>query len=170
MLVSVRDLNVSFRLGKHKVAEAVRGVSFDVPQNRSVALVGESGSGKSVSALSIVRLLPENAIVGPQGAVEYQGRNLLREHPAHLRALRGRDFSMVFQEPMSSLNPVFTVGDQIAEVLRQHDELSRKQALSGAVDMLRLVNIPNPQKRVHDYPHQFSGGMRQRVMIAMALS
>jgi peptide/nickel transport system ATP-binding protein len=105
MLVSVRDLHVSFRLGRHKVAEAVRGVSFDVPENRAVALVGESGSGKSVSALSIVRLLPENAIVGPRSAVEYQGRNLLREHPAHLRALRGRDFSMVFQEPMSSLNP-----------------------------------------------------------------
>src|SRR6188474_2897008 len=102
MLVRVRDLQVSFRLGKHKVAEAVRGVSFDVPQNRSVALVGESGSGKSVSALSIVRLLPENAIVGQKSVVEYQGRNLLREPPTHLRTLRGRDFSMVFQEPMSS--------------------------------------------------------------------
>ncbi|HZL92127.1 MAG TPA: ATP-binding cassette domain-containing protein, partial [Vicinamibacterales bacterium] len=127
MLVSVRDLVVSFRLGKHEVAQAVRGVSFDVPENRAVALVGESGSGKSVSALSIVRLLPENAIVGEQGVIEYDGRNLLREPLAHLRAIRGRDFSMVFQEPMSSLNPVFTVGDQIAEVLRRHLRMSRSQ-------------------------------------------
>jgi peptide/nickel transport system ATP-binding protein len=170
MLVSVRDLNVSFRLGKHKVAEAVRGVSFDVPQNRSVALVGESGSGKSVSALSIVRLLPENAIVGPQGAVEYQGRNLLREHPAHLRALRGRDFSMVFQEPMSSLNPVFTVGDQIAEVLRRHLGMTRRQAIARAVELLDEVGIPEPRARIGAYPHELSGGQQQRVMIAMAIA
>ena len=170
MLVSVRDLHVSFRLGKHKVAEAVRGVSFDVPENRAVALVGESGSGKSVSALSIVRLLPENAIVGAQSAVEYQGRNLLREPGAHLRGLRGRDFSMVFQEPMSSLNPVFTVGDQIAEVLRRHLGMTRRQAIARAVELLDEVGIPEPRARIGAYPHELSGGQQQRVMIAMAIA
>ena len=109
-LVSVRDLRVSFRLGKHRVAEAVRGVSFDLPENSTVALVGESGSGKSVSAMSIVRLLPENAIVGPESRVEFGGRNLLAEPIEALRSIRGKDISVVFQEPMSSLNPVFTVG------------------------------------------------------------
>jgi ABC-type glutathione transport system ATPase component len=170
MLVRVRDLHVSFRLGKHKVAEAVRGVSFDVPENRSVALVGESGSGKSVSALSIVRLLPENAILGAQSGVEYEGRNLLREHPAHLRALRGRDFSMVFQEPMSSLNPVFSVGDQIAEVMRRHLGMTRRQALARAVELLDEVGIPEPRARLGAYPHELSGGQQQRVMIAMAIA
>jgi len=170
MLVRVRDLHVSFRLGKHKVAEAVRGVSFDVPENRSVALVGESGSGKSVSALSIVRLLPENAIVGPQSAIEYDGRNLLREPDAHLRAIRGRDFSMVFQEPMSSLNPVFTVGDQIAEVMRRHLGLTRRQALTRAIELLDEVGIPEPRARLGAYPHELSGGQQQRVMIAMAIA
>ena len=170
MLVRVRDLHVSFRLGKHKVAEAVRGVSFDVPENRSVALVGESGSGKSVSALSIVRLLAENAIIGPQSSVEYQGRNLLHEAPAHLRTLRGRDFSMVFQEPMSSLNPVFTVGDQIAEVMQRHLGMTRRQALSRAVELLDEVGIPEPRARLGAYPHELSGGQQQRVMIATAIA
>ena len=128
MLLRVRDLIVSFRLGKAHTVEAVRGVSFDVPPNRAVALVGESGSGKSVTALSIVRLLPENAIVARSSSIEYQGRNLLSEPVKRLRARRGRDFSMVFQEPMSSLNPVFTVGDQVAEVLRRHLKLTRRQA------------------------------------------
>jgi ABC-type glutathione transport system ATPase component len=170
MLVRVHDLRVSFRLGKHNVAEAVRGVSFDVPENRSVALVGESGSGKSVSALSIVRLLPENAILGPQSGVEYQGRNLLHQPPAHLRTLRGRDFSMVFQEPMSSLNPVFTVGDQIAEVMRRHLGMTRRQALTRAIELLDEVGIPEPRARLGAYPHELSGGQQQRVMIAMAIA
>ena len=170
MLVRVRDLHVSFRLGKHKVAEAVRGVSFDVPENRSVALVGESGSGKSVSALSIVRLLPDNAILGGQSVIEYGGRNLLREPPDRMRALRGRDFSMVFQEPMSSLNPVFTVGDQIAEVLRRHMRMSRRQALTRTIELLDEVGIPEPKARLGAYPHELSGGQQQRVMIAMAIA
>ena len=170
MLLSVRDLVVSFRLGKHEVAPAVRGVSFDVPENRAVALVGESGSGKSVSALSIVRLLPENAIVGVQSVVEYGGRNLLRDPADRMRALRGRDFSMVFQEPMSSLNPVFTVGDQIAEVLRRHLRLSRRQALARAIELLDEVGIPEPKARLGAYPHELSGGQQQRVMIAMAIA
>ncbi len=170
MLVRVRDLTVSFRLGKGRSADAVRGVSFDVPPNRAVALVGESGSGKSVCALSIVRLLPENAIVAPQGSIEYQGRNLLREPVEHLRALRGRDFSMVFQEPMSSLNPVFTVGEQIAEVLRRHLALSRRQAFARTAELLDEVGIPQPTARLGAYPHELSGGQQQRVMIAMAIA
>ena len=170
MLVSVRDLSISFRLGKQQVAPAVRGVSFDVPQNRAVALVGESGSGKSVSALSIMRLLPDNAIVGEKSVVEYEGRNLLREPVEHIRELRGRDFSMVFQEPMSSLNPVFTVGDQIAEVMRRHLRMSRRQALTRAVELLDEVGIPEPRARLDAYPHELSGGQQQRVMIAMAIA
>jgi peptide/nickel transport system ATP-binding protein len=170
MLVRVRDLAVSFRLGKTRTVEAVRGVSFDVPQNRSVALVGESGSGKSVSALSIVRLLPENAIVAAASSIEYQGRNLLHEPLERLRALRGRDFSMVFQEPMSSLNPVFTVGDQIAEVLRRHLKLTRRQARARAAELLGEVGIPEPAARMGAYPHELSGGQQQRVMIAMAIA
>ena len=170
MLVSVRHLVVSFRLGRHEVAPAVRGVSFDVPENRAVALVGESGSGKSVSALSIVRLLPENAIVGEQGVIEYGGRNLLQEPADRMRALRGRDFSMVFQEPMSSLNPVFPVGEQIAEVLRRHLRMSRRQALARAIELLDEVGIPEPTARLGAYPHELSGGQQQRVMIAMAIA
>jgi len=170
MLVRVRDLAVSFRLGKAHTVEAVRGVSFDVPPNRAVALVGESGSGKSVSALSIVRLLPENAIVAASSSIEYQGRNLLSEPVERLRALRDRDFSMVFQEPMSSLNPVFTVGDQVAEVLRRHLKLTRRQALARAAELLDEVGIPEPAARLGAYPHELSGGQQQRVMIAMAIA
>jgi len=170
MLLSVRDLAVSFRLGKGRTAVAVRGVSFEVPPNGVVALVGESGSGKSVSALSILRLLPENAIVAPSSTVEYEGRNLLNEPVQRLRALRGRDFSMVFQEPMSSLNPVFTVGEQIAEVLRCHLKLAPRQALARAVELLDEVGIPEPAARLGAYPHELSGGQQQRVMIAMAIA
>jgi len=170
LLVRVRDLTVSFRLGKGRSADAVRGVSFDVAPNRAVALVGESGSGKSVCALSIVRLLPENAIVAPQSSIEYQGRNLLREPVEHLRALRGREFSMVFQEPMSSLNPVFTVGEQIAEVLRRHLALSRRHAFARTAELLDEVGIPQPAARRGAYPHELSGGQQQRVMIAMAIA
>ncbi|MBI2752786.1 MAG: ABC transporter ATP-binding protein [Betaproteobacteria bacterium] len=170
MLVRVRDLTVSFRLGRERTAAAVRGVSFDIPADRAVALVGESGSGKSVSALSIVRLLPENAIVAPQSRIEYRGRNLLREPAARLRALRGRDFSIVFQEPMSSLNPVFTIGDQIAEVLQRHLRLARRQAVARTAELLEEVGIPEPRARLGAYPHELSGGQQQRVMIAMAIA
>src|SRR5258706_12537750 len=170
MLLQVRDLAVSFRLGKGRLAEGVRGVSVDVPANCAVALVGESGSGKSVSALSIVRLLPENAIVGAQGSIEYDGRNLLREPVERMRALRGRDFSMVFQEPMSSLNPVFTVGDQIAEVLRRHLKMTRRQAVARATELLDEAGLPEPAGRLGAYPNELSGGQQQRVMIAMAIA
>jgi peptide/nickel transport system ATP-binding protein len=169
-LISVRDLRVSFRLGKTKVVEAVKGVSFDVPENSTVALVGESGSGKSVSAMSIVRLLPENAIVGPQGRVEFGGKNLLTEPVEALRQIRGKDISVVFQEPMTSLNPVFTVGDQIAEVLQLHLGLSRKQTADRVLELMTEVGIPEPKARIDAYPHELSGGQQQRVMIAMAIA
>jgi len=169
-LVSVRDLKVSFRLGRHRIAEAVRGVSFDVPENATVALVGESGSGKTVSAMSIVRLLPENAIVGPESRVEFGGRNLLTEPIEALRAIRGREISVVFQEPMSSLNPVFPVGWQIAEVLELHMGLSRRQVGDRVIELLTEVGIPEPKSRVDAYPHELSGGQQQRAAIARALA
>jgi peptide/nickel transport system ATP-binding protein len=169
-LIEVRDLRVSFRVGKDDIQEAVRGVSFDVPENTTVALVGESGSGKSVSAMSIVRLLPENAITGADSRILYQGRDLLKAPIEELRALRGKDISVVFQEPMSSLNPVFTVGEQIAEVLRIHMGLSAKQARERAMELLAEVGIPEPRARLDAYPHELSGGQQQRVMIAMAIA
>jgi peptide/nickel transport system ATP-binding protein len=169
-LVSVQDLRVSFRLGRHRIAEAVRGVSFDIPENATVALVGESGSGKSVSAMSIVRLLPENAIVAPESRVEFAGRNLLADPIESLRAIRGKDISVVFQEPMSSLNPVFPVGWQIAEVLQLHMGLSRRQVGDRVLELMTEVGIPEPKSRIDSYPHELSGGQQQRVMIAMAIA
>jgi len=169
-LVSVRDLRVSFRLGKTRVVEAVRGVSFEVPENATVALVGESGSGKSVSAMSIVRLLPDNAIVDPASRVDFGGTNLLTAPIEQLRRIRGKDITVVFQEPMSSLNPVFTVGMQISEVLRLHLGLSAKQATERVIELLSEVGIPEPKARVDAYPHELSGGEQQRVMIAMAIA
>ena len=169
-MISVQDLKVSFRLSKTAVGQAVNGVSFDIPVNSTVALVGESGSGKSVSAMSIVRLLPENAIVDPNSKILYNGRDLLQAPIEDLRKLRGKDISVVFQEPMSSLNPVFTVGDQIAEVLRIHLKLNRKQSLDRALELMIEVGIPNPKERLHAYPHQLSGGQQQRVMIAIAIA
>jgi peptide/nickel transport system ATP-binding protein len=169
-LIEVRDLRVSFRLGKDDIQEAVRGVSFDVPNETTVALVGESGSGKSVSAMSIVRLLPENAIVSPQSRILFQGRDLLQLPMDEMRTLRGKAISVVFQEPMSSLNPVFTVGEQIAEVLRIHMNLSASQAKARAMDLLGEVGIPEPRARLNAYPHELSGGQQQRVMIAMAIA
>jgi peptide/nickel transport system ATP-binding protein len=169
-LISVQDLRVSFRLTKTQTADAVKGVSFDIPANSTVALVGESGSGKSVSAMSIVRLLPENAIVAPSSKIIYKEQDLLKAPIEALRALRGKDISVVFQEPMSSLNPVFTVGDQIAEVLRIHLKLSNKQAMDRTLDLMTEVGIPNPKERLNAYPHQLSGGQQQRVMIAIAIA
>ena len=169
-LISVQDLRVAFRMGKSHTVEAVKGVSFDIPVNSTVALVGESGSGKSVSAMSIVRLLPDNAIVDANSKILYNGKDLLRGPIEDLRALRGKDISVVFQEPMSSLNPVFTVGDQIAEVLRIHLQLNRKQSLDRALELMTEVGIPNPKERLKAYPHQLSGGQQQRVMIAIAIA
>ncbi len=173
-LISVQHLRVSFRVGKTVTTEAVKGVSFNVPANSTVALVGESGSGKSVTAMSIVRLLPENAIVSPQSKVLYtgldRGLDLLRAPIEALRQMRGKDISVVFQEPMSSLNPVFTVGDQIAEVLRIHMSLSARQAMDRTLALMTEVGIPNPKERLKSYPHELSGGQQQRVMIAMAIA
>ena len=169
-LISVQNLSASFQLGKSHVVHAVRDVSFDVPANSTVALVGESGSGKSVSAMSIVRLLPENAFHSPQSKIIYGGRDLLQLPMADMRALRGKDISVVFQEPMSSLNPVFTVGEQIAEVLRIHLKLSPKQALDRALELMTEVGIPQARSRLNAYPHELSGGQQQRVMIAIAIA
>jgi peptide/nickel transport system ATP-binding protein len=169
-LISVQDLRVSFRMSKTHTAEAVKGVSFDIPANSTVALVGESGSGKSVTAMSIVRLLPDNALVDASSKILYNGRDLLSAPLESMRALRGKDISVVFQEPMSSLNPVFTVGEQIAEVLRIHLKLNARQALDRALDLMTEVGIPNPKERLKSYPHELSGGQQQRVMIAMAIA
>ena len=173
-LLSVRDLRVSFRLDKHSKQpgfEAVKGISFDIPENATVALVGESGSGKSVTALSILGLLPpENSSVLPGSQIIYGGRNLLELDRTQLRDLRGKDISMIFQEPMSSLNPVFTVGYQIAEVLRLHMDLSPRQAQARVLELLNEVGIPDPAAKSVAYPFQLSGGQQQRVMIAMAIA
>jgi peptide/nickel transport system ATP-binding protein len=168
-LVAVRNLRVSFVTSKSSV-EAVRGVSFDIGEDATLALVGESGSGKTVSAMSILRLLPENAILDPASRVEYGGENLLAAPPERLRALRGREVSAVFQEPMSSLNPVLTVGEQVAEVLRLHRRMGARQALERAAELLAEVGIPEPRARLRAYPHELSGGQQQRVMIAIAIA
>src|SRR5438876_5138934 len=169
VLVRVANLRVSFVTRQTRV-EAVRGVSFDVRHDATLALVGESGSGKTVSAMSILRLLPENAIVDAASRVDYGGENLLAAPGARLRALRGRDISAVFQEPMSSLNPVLTVGEQVAEVLRLHRSMAPRQALERTAELLAEVGIPESRARLRAYPHELSGGQQQRVMIAMAIA
>jgi peptide/nickel transport system ATP-binding protein len=173
-LLSVRDLAVDFRLDRHDAGTgavaAVKGISFDIPWNGTVALVGESGSGKSVTALAILGLLPPNAAVRPGASIVWQGRDLLSMQKRELRALRGRGISMVFQEPMSSLNPVFTVGFQLGEVLVAHLGLSRSAARARSIELLGEVGIPEPETRVDAYPFQLSGGQQQRVMIAMAIA
>jgi peptide/nickel transport system ATP-binding protein len=168
-LIEVRDLRVAFHMGAERF-EAVRGISFDIPANTTVALVGESGSGKSVSAMSIVRLLPENAEVDAASRVLYNGTDLLKLPQEAMRRLRGKDISVVFQEPMSSLNPVFTVGGQIAEVLRIHAAMSPRQARQRALELMEEVGIPEPRARLDAYPHELSGGQQQRVMIAIAIA
>src|SRR6185437_3757053 len=162
-LLAVRDLSTWFQTGAHIVARAVDGVSFDVMPHETVGLVGESGCGKSVTSLSILRLIER------PGRIEFEGRDLLSLDDRAIRAIRGNRISMIFQEPMTSLNPVFTVGDQIAEVARVHSSASRHEAWDRAVDMLQQVGVPAPAERAREYPHQLSGGLRQRAMIAMAL-
>jgi peptide/nickel transport system ATP-binding protein len=170
-LLSVRNLRVNFRLDKHTTFEAVKGISFDIPANATVALVGESGSGKSVTSLSILGLLPkENASVLPGSEIVYGGRNLVGLDQTELRRLRGADISMIFQEPMTSLNPVFTVGFQLTEVLRLHLGLSPSDAKKRALALLAEVGIPDPEFKINAYPSQMSGGQQQRVMIAMAIA
>ncbi len=170
-ILEVQNLGVKFRLDGGSIFEAVKGVSFDIPRNSTVALVGESGSGKSVSAMSIVRLLPrEQAIVSPDSKVLFNGTNLLLEPESRMRAIRGKEISVIFQEPMTSLNPVFTCGEQIAEVLRLHTGMSNGQAWKRAEELMNEVGIPNPHLRMKSYPHEMSGGQQQRVMIAMAIA
>ena len=171
MLLSIQDLQVAFRLGERgakTVVNAVQGVSFDIPENSTLALVGESGSGKSVTAMSILNLLPENA--QRSGTIRFQGRDLLGASLAELQALRGKEIACVFQDPMTSLNPVFSIGDQLCEPLVRHLGMSGRQALEKAQALLVEVGLPDPTRRLKAYPHELSGGQQQRVMIAMALA
>ncbi len=168
-LLEIRDLVTEFRT-EHGVIRAVDKVSFEIPTGKTLGVVGESGCGKSVTALSVMRLIPNppGRIAG--GTIHYNGKDLLTLSEPKMRSIRGNEISMIFQEPMTSLNPVFTVGDQVAEAVRLHQGKSRKEARQVAVDMFKLVGIPSPADRCSNYPHQMSGGMRQRVMIAMALA
>ena len=167
-LLEVEDLRVHFRT-PDGVNRAVDGVSFHVNEGETLAIVGESGCGKSVTSMSLLRLLPEPP-AKVAGRIRFMNRDLLALNDAELRAVRGNEISMIFQEPMTSLNPVLTVGFQIAETLRLHQKLDQRAAAKRATEMLQLVGIPAPERRLHEYPHQLSGGMRQRVMIAMALA
>ena len=170
-LLQVRDLRIAFRTDKRQTFEALKGISFDVPDNSTVALVGESGSGKSVSSLAVMGLLPpETTIIDPGSRARFDGRELLALPPAKRREICGKDIAMIFQEPMSSLNPVFTVGYQIGEVLRLHLGMSRRAARARALALLHEVGIPEPGRKIDAYPSQMSGGQQQRVMIAMAIA
>jgi peptide/nickel transport system ATP-binding protein len=170
-LLQVRDLRVSFKTDKKHYVEAVKGVSFDVPRNSTVALVGESGSGKSVSSLATMGLLPsETSLVDANSRIEFEGRNLLDLTPDQRRDLCGKEISMIFQEPMTSLNPVFTVGYQLSEVLMLHMGMGKKQARARSIELLKEVGIPDPERKIDAYPSQMSGGQQQRVMIAMAIA
>jgi len=168
-LLEVSGLRVGFKTGDGFVS-AVNGLSYEVESGSTLGIVGESGSGKSVNALSIMGLIPRPPGRIESGTIKLRGEDLLTKSEAEMRKIRGKDVAMIFQDPMTSLNPVLTVGDQISEAVRLHLKLGRKDALAKTIDMLRLVHIPLPEKRVREYPHQLSGGMRQRVMIAMALS
>ena len=169
VVLDIQGLCTSF-FTEEGVVKAVDDVSFQVRKGKTLGIVGESGCGKSVTSLSIMRLIPDppGRITG--GKIMYQGKDLATIDLAQMRKIRGNEISMIFQEPMTSLNPVFTIGNQIVEAIRLHQPLSAKEARVKAIDMLRLVGIPAPEQRIDEYPHQLSGGMRQRVMIAMALS
>jgi peptide/nickel transport system ATP-binding protein len=169
VLLDVQDLHVHFETSRG-IVRAVEGLSFDVKKGEIVAIVGESGSGKSVSALSIMRLLPRLTGRIPKGRITFDGRDLLNLSDEQMREIRGRDISMIFQEPMTSLNPILTIGLQITEPLQIHMSMNAEQARARAIELLGLVGIPDPQRRLDQYPHQFSGGMRQRVMIAIGLA
>ena len=168
-MLQVKDLK-TYYYTEEGVVPAVDGLDFEVEQGETFAIVGESGCGKSVTSLSILGLIPSppGKIVG--GQILYNGEDLLKKSEKQMRAIRGNEISMIFQEPMTSLNPVFTVGRQIGESFKYHQQMGKREAHQKAIDMLRLVGIPSPEKVVNDYPHQLSGGMRQRVMIAMALA
>ena len=168
-LLAVDNLRTYFDL-RHGIVKAVDGVGFTLAPHETLAIVGESGCGKSITALSLMRLVPDppGRIVG--GSVKLAGVDLLALDEETMRGVRGKDIAMIFQEPMTSLNPVLTIGNQIAEAVLLHEKVNRRQAWDKAVEMMRLVHIPEPEQRAHEYPHQLSGGMRQRAMIAMALA
>ncbi|MFD2131664.1 ABC transporter ATP-binding protein [Pseudogracilibacillus auburnensis] len=168
-LLQVKELSVHFRTDRG-IVRAVERASFDVQRGETVCIVGESGSGKSVTSLSIMGLLPKGIGEIKEGEILLNGENLVQKTNKEMRRLRGNDISMIFQEPMTSLNPVYTIGDQIAESFRYHQGIGKRAALERAIESLRRVGIPLPEERAFQYPHQLSGGMRQRVMIAMALT
>lgn len=169
MLLEVKNLRVYFRNSEGQELRAVDGVSFSVPYGKTVALVGESGCGKSVTALAILRLVEVNGWIAG-GEVLFEGRNLLALSEKEMQGVRGKDIAIIFQEPSAALNPVYTIGDQIIEAILLHQSVSREKARVLAEEMLHLVGIPEPRKRLNAYPHELSGGMKQRAMIAMALS
>jgi len=166
-LLDVRNLSIAFK-SDQRALRVVSDISFDIGKAEIFGLVGESGSGKSMTALSILRILPVNAFA--EGNILFKDRDLLTLGEDEMRRTRGKDISIIFQEPMTSLNPVLTVGYQVAEALRAHFDISKSDAMGKAVELLRSVRIPSPETRIRDYPHQLSGGMRQRVMIAMAIA
>jgi oligopeptide/dipeptide ABC transporter ATP-binding protein len=168
VILEIDDLHVSFHV-RDGLLRAVDGVTYSLGQGETLGVVGESGCGKSVTALSILRLIPEPPGVIEKGSIRFQGTDLLTLSESEMQQVRGKDIAMVFQEPMTSLNPVLKIGHQISESFIRHENLSRRDAWDRAVEMLRLVRIPEPKRRMNEYPHHLSGGMRQRVMIAMAL-
>lgn len=168
-ILNVRDLCVNFYL-EDRIVPAVDGVSFSLSKGETLGIVGESGCGKSVTALSILRLLQTPPAKIVKGEVWFKGENILDKNDEEMREIRGNEISMIYQEPMTALNPVFTIGNQISEVFIVHKNLSKKEALLNSIEMLKLVQIPIPEEVINKYPHQLSGGMRQRVMIAMAIA
>ena len=168
-LLEVKNLVTSFKTERGLI-RAVDSISFSIGKGQTVGLVGESGCGKSVTSLSILRLIQSPPGKVESGEINFDGKNLLNLSPDEMRKIRGNRISMIFQEPMTSLNPVFTIGDQISEVFRIHRGASKAEARAKSIEMLKLVKIPAPESRIDDYPHQLSGGMRQRIMIAMALA
>lgn len=168
-LLQVNDLKTYFYLDEG-VVKALDGITFDIKKGETLGIVGESGCGKSITALSIMQLIqsPPGKIVN--GEIIFNNENLLNKNKGEMRKIRGNDIAMIFQEPMTSLNPVYTIGNQIVESIRLHQRLNKKEARENAIEMLRLVSMPDPEKKINEYPHQLSGGMRQRVMIAIALS
>ena len=168
-IIDARNIAVNFKV-EHGTVDAVKGVSFQLYRGETIAIVGESGSGKSVTARTVMGLLSKRAVVSSAASVSYDGKNILKLPERARRAMRGNRLAMIFQEPMSSLNPIYTIGSQIVEAIRVHNRMSRKQAEARALELLKQVHIPDPEARLKQYPHQLSGGQRQRVMIAMALS